>query len=86
LTDRYTGTGKNRFEVGCANAPARSFLKGRGILDAADASCWDATSRFIPHDPSLFNKEPEVAMTHFGNNGGCSGGQALIEFRRTNKA
>jgi len=60
------------------------FLKGRGIFDAADASLFGMPSRFIPHDPSLFTRA-RSGMTHSGITADVLG-QALIEFRRTNKA
>ena len=81
LTDRYTA--ENRFEVDGANA-ARSFLKERGISTPQMQVVWDAIALHTTRSIAL-HKEPEVAVTHSGIAADVLG-QALREFRRTNKA
>ena len=81
LTQRYTA--ESRFEIDGANA-ARSFLKGRGISTQQIELVWDAIALHTTRSIAL-HKEPEVAMTHSGITADVLG-QALIEFRRTNKA
>src|ERR1700704_347879 len=81
LTDRYTA--EARFEVDGANA-ARSFLKARGVSTQQMQVVWDAIALHTTRSIAL-HKEPEVVITHSGITANVLG-QALIEFRRKNKA
>jgi HD superfamily phosphodiesterase len=71
LTDRFTA--ESRFEVDGANA-ARSFLKGRGISTAADASCVGC-HRTSYHTIYRSSQRARSGYDPFGNNGRCSGGR-----------